>query len=97
MVAVALVGLTVLPGHPTLPAAQAAGPCDPPVNPIVCENSLPGSPPSEWRLSGAGDPSIQGFGTQISVNKGETIRFKVKTDASAYRIDIFRMGYYQGN
>ncbi|KPM57829.1 hypothetical protein CcI49_24070 [Frankia sp. CcI49] len=99
LVAASLVGFTVMPGTQTLPAAEATttGPCDAPVNPIVCENSLPGTAPSEWKLSGAGDPTIQGFGTQISVNKGETIHFKVKTDASAYRIDIYRMGYYQGN
>ena len=50
--------------------AQAA-PCDPPVqNPIVCENSKPGNPQSEWDISGGGDPSIQGFATDISVNLG---------------------------
>ncbi|MEX5631248.1 DUF4082 domain-containing protein [Parafrankia sp. FMc2] len=103
LVGAASAGLTavpvgsVLPAALTPPAAQAAGPCDPPVNPIVCENSQAGTPQSQWLLTGAGDPSIQGFGTQISVNKGETIRFKVKTDASDYRIDIYRMGYYQGN
>lgn len=34
----------------TVPAAFAAGPCDPVVNPVVCENSKPGSPPSEWDI-----------------------------------------------
>ena len=53
--------------------AASPGPCDAPiVNPIVCENSKPGNPPSEWDISGAGDPSIQGFATEISVNQGET-------------------------
>ena len=33
----------------------------------------------------------------MSVNKGDTIRFKIKTNASAYHIDIYRLGYYQGN
>ena len=33
----------------------------------------------------------------MSVNKGGTIRFKVKTTASTYHIDIYRLGYYQGN
>jgi hypothetical protein len=37
---------------------------------------------SEWDVSGAGDPSIQGFATDISVNKGETVSFKVKTDSA---------------
>ncbi len=60
-------------------AAQAA-PCDAPIaNEIVCENSKPGNPPSEWDISGAGDASIQGFATDISVDQGETVRFKVDT------------------
>lgn len=66
-------------------------------NEIVCENELPGAPRSDWDIQGAGDDSIQGFATQMSVNRGETIDFKVKTDASAYTVQIFRLGYYQGN
>src|SRR5262249_31433646 len=29
--------------------------------------------------------------------KGETIHFKINTDASAYTIDIYRLGYYNGD
>src|SRR5690349_8869992 len=43
-------------------------------NPITDENALTGSPASEWDISGAGDSTIQGFATDISVNKGETVR-----------------------
>ncbi|MEU8384469.1 DUF4082 domain-containing protein [Streptosporangium sp. NPDC048865] len=32
----------------------------------------------------------------MSVNKGETVRFKVLTPASDYRIDVYRIGYYGG-
>src|SRR5262249_44390703 len=63
---------------------------------IVAENNLPGNPSSEWDISGAGDLSIQGFATDISVNKGQTVFFKIKTDAAAYTIDIYRLGYYSG-
>jgi hypothetical protein len=42
------------------------------------------------------DRSILGFTTDISVNRGETVFFKVNTDATAYTLDIYRMGYYQG-
>jgi hypothetical protein len=66
-------------------------------NPIVCENQKPGNPPGEWDVAGAGDDHIQGFATDISVNKGETVRFKVDSTASAYRLDIYRMGYYGGD
>ncbi len=79
--------------------AQAA-PCDPLVqNPIVCENSKPGNPASEWDISGggAGDPNLQGFATDISVNHGETVHFKIDTPYSAYHLDIYRMGYYNGD
>ncbi len=65
-------------------------------NPIVTENALTGNLPTEWDVSGIGDPSIQGFATDISVNKGQTISFKISTTATAYRIDIYRLGYYGG-
>ncbi len=65
-------------------------------NPIVVENCKPGSPASEWDVAGAGDPGIQGFATDISVDRGGTIFFKVATDASDYRFDIYRLGYYGG-
>ena len=66
-------------------------------NPVSCENEKPGSAPSSWQINGAGDATIQGYATSMSVNKGETVRFKIKTPASSYHIDIFRLGYYQGN
>ena len=47
-------------------------------------------------MSGAGDPSIQGFTTSFSVQPGDTVHFKIATDATAYTIDIYRIGYYGG-
>ena len=75
---------------------MAAAACDPSVNAIVCENQLAGSPSSQWAISGAGDPALQGFATDISVNRGTTVHFKINTTASAYTIAIYRLGYYQG-
>jgi VCBS repeat-containing protein len=75
----------------------AEGPCDVPANEIVAENCLAGDPASEWDVSGAGDESIQGFATDISVNKGGSISFKIDTDASQYDIPIYRLGYYGGD
>ena len=43
-------------------------------NPIPAENQLPGNPPSEWDVSGSGDSTIQGFATDMSVNKGARSR-----------------------
>jgi hypothetical protein len=89
VLAMAMAGLTALPAR--------AAPCDPPiVNPVTCENTKPGAPSSQWNVSGSGSSNIQGFTTDISVNKGETVRFKVDTPARSYRLDIYRMGYYGG-
>jgi hypothetical protein len=78
--------------------AAAASPCGPPVTSVIaCENTLPGDPPSDWQVSGAGDSTIQGFATSMSVNAGETENFKINTPARSYHIDILRLGYYQGN
>jgi hypothetical protein len=76
-------------------AAPGTG-CANPANPIVAENCLTGNSSTEWDVNGAGDASIQGFATQISVNRGSTVTFKVDTNAGNYRFDIYRMGYYNG-
>jgi len=68
-------------------------------NPIVAENLLPGAPQSEWDVSGSGDAAIQGYATDISVNAGATVTFKIKLQPAVvggYVIDIYRLGYYQG-
>ncbi len=77
-----------------LPAA--ADPCAPIVNPVVCENTLPGTNPNVWKITGAGDPTIQGYATDVSVQRGTTVSFKINTPATAYHLDIYRIGYYQG-
>ena len=63
---------------------------------IVIENSQAGVSADEWDIIGADDGSIEGFATEISVNLGETVHFKINTAATAYRLDIYRMGYYAG-
>ncbi len=76
----------------------AFAPCDGPfANEIVEENCKTGNPSSEWDISGAGDASIQGFATDISVNRGGTINFKVDTTATSFQIKIYRLGYYNGD
>ena len=71
-------------------------------NAIVTENALAGTPASVWDIptQDAGDMTIQGFATDISVNVGGTINFKINLDANAdmtFKIEIYRIGYYQGN
>ena len=75
----------------------AGSPCGPTVNPIACENQQAGVPASEWDLGANADQGIQGFATDISVKRGDTVFFKINTPAPQYAIDIYRLGYYQGN
>ena len=49
------------------------------------------------RYSGVGDSTIQGYATSMSVDVGQTESFKINTPASAYHIDILRLGYYGGD
>ena len=78
-------------------AYAASDPCGPNGNEISCENSLPGTPQTVWDVEGSGDASIQGFASEISVEAGDPIDFKVDTDASAYVVTIYRTGYYDGD
>jgi hypothetical protein len=80
-------------------SSNAYSSCAAPANDIERENCLPGSPSAEWDIPtfDKGDITIQGFATDISVNRGSTVRFKVKTPATAWRLDIYRLGYYGGD
>jgi hypothetical protein len=89
--AVVAVVLPVVAAPPAL-----AGPCDPPNNAIVCENSRTGTPKDNWWIESAyGD--IEGFATQTSIKPGQRLDFKVKTPSNNWEVDILRLGYYQGN
>jgi hypothetical protein len=95
----ALAALALLAGILVGPSRATAGgsSCGPSVNIIACENTKAGTPESQWDVPGTGDATIVGFTTDISVNLGQTVYFKIKTDASAYTIDIYRLGWYGGN
>src|SRR6185503_3469790 len=67
----AMAALLFLASHSGGP--RLAAQCGP--NPIVCENAQTGAPASEWDVTGAGDATLQGFATDISANKGDTVRF----------------------
>lgn len=83
-------------GSVTLAAPAAAAAAAPTLNKIALENLKQGNPISEWGLVGDGNGTIQGFATEISTNIGGTVDFKIATDSTSYRIDIYRMGYYGG-
>eukprot|EP01063_Lacrimia_lanifica_P016020 TRINITY_DN22647_c0_g1_i1.p1 TRINITY_DN22647_c0_g1~~TRINITY_DN22647_c0_g1_i1.p1 ORF type:complete len:779 (+),score=219.29 TRINITY_DN22647_c0_g1_i1:78-2414(+) len=63
---------------------------------MVEENCQEGADAAEWDINGAGDPSIQGFADKQSYRPRETVTARVKTDATAYRVDVYRVGYYRG-
>ncbi len=66
-------------------------------NPIVIENSLPGNHISEWGVPNFRDNRISGFSTKMSLNSGETVRFKINVQGGAnYSLRIYRIGYYSG-
>src|ERR1700730_2158030 len=49
-------------------------------NAIVTENALPGNPYANWGVTSGTDfrnPNLNGYATDISVNKGGTVHFKV--------------------
>jgi hypothetical protein len=72
-----------------------ADPCGPGSNPVACENTLPGTPMSQWYSPSAyGD--IQGFSTAESVSPGQTISFKVDSPEQ-YQVEIYRLGWYGGD
>jgi hypothetical protein len=70
-------------------------------NAIVTENALAGNPYSDWGVTSSADfrnVNINGYATQISVNKGSTVHFKIDGQAGVpFTIQIYRLGYYNGN
>src|SRR5438067_1880798 len=94
--AVAIGAALFLAGRgPNRIAVHAQTGCGPSANAVVQENCLPGN--SDWDLGPSGnDGAVQGYAADISVNKGQTVEFKIKTDATSFRIEIFRLGYYGG-
>lgn len=63
---------------------------------IPAENCLEGHDSTDWDINAAGDPSIQGFAMPFSLTPSAAVEFRVKTDSTDYRVDIYRIGYYGG-
>src|SRR5262249_30700892 len=93
VVAVALILASHGSGRQTAVLAPGRS-CAAPANSGVAGNCLTGD--SGWDLNGGNDATIQGFATDTSVNVGQTVGFKIDTQANTYRVDIYRLGYYGG-
>ena len=65
-------------------------------NAIQIENAKPGT--SSWNdfSAIATQDAINGYGSKISVNHGDSIDLYVTTTAANFTIDIFRTGWYGG-
>lgn len=65
-------------------------------NPIVAENSCPGT--TSWRLDHPTGPdlAIEGFTAPVSVNRGESVKMYISTTAPTYTFQIYRIGWYPG-
>ena len=81
----------------TVSATPAARSCSA-GNAVVLENCFPGS--ASWRVTSPATVAaggIEGYATANSVNKGESVDLKINTtQGAAYRIEIYRSGYYGG-
>jgi hypothetical protein len=66
-----------------------------PANSIVKENSLPGIPRANWFLGNSGTNStIAGYTDKTSYSAGDTVNFKVDSTNNAFRVEIYRLGFY---
>ena len=68
-------------------------------NRILLENARTDGVATKDYWDAAISTSIEGFATDISVNAGNKIDFKINLDDNAggdYKVEIFRLGYYGG-
>lgn len=73
-------------------------------NAIITENARSTASDAPWKFNEINNPTglgitpqIQGFATDISYQPGDMVCLKIKaTNASDYRVDIFRLGFYGG-
>ncbi len=82
----------------------------PPLSRVALENQLPGNPaqcsgttvtPEHcWDTDHLDDEEIRGFATQMSVQPGDRVFFKITTGINdppfGYRVGVYRMGDYHG-
>ena len=62
---------------------------------VIDENARPGT--SAWRLAPATRPgTIEGFADHVSAVAGERVGLFVSTTEPAFRVEAYRMGFYQG-
>lgn len=64
-------------------------------NTVQLENAKPGT--SAWQISNPStNREIEGYASLTSVNRGGSISFFVSTNATAYTMEVYRIGWYGG-
>src|SRR5262249_42758785 len=67
-----------------------------PSNAIVLENENEGA--DDWKLDVFATDEIAGYASEVSVNRGGSIEFRVavKDKGTQFTIDVYRLGWYGG-
>ncbi|MDQ1456632.1 MAG: hypothetical protein QOH28_2252, partial [Actinomycetota bacterium] len=61
---------------------------------VVQENRRPGT--SAWRIAKGSYGGVEGYASRVSARVGDSITLYVSTSAPAFRVEAYRMGWYQG-
>jgi len=80
----AITGRTTLADGVVIPTSDA----------ILAENAKAGD--AWWVTTQQADRAIEGFASQVSALAGEQVTLYVNTAAPSFRVEAYRMGYYQG-
>ena len=84
------------PKHKPTPAKKVVfqGPNGREASWVIAENKLPGT--TAWRITKGASPDIAGFASKTYASVGTKVTLYVSTRAPSFRVEAFRMGYYQG-
>jgi hypothetical protein len=84
-------------GEPSAPAvagpAVFPGPDGMEARWVIEENNRPGT--TAWRIRGR-HGGIEGFASKVYARQGQSVTLYVSTTGPWFRVEAFRMGYYQG-
>jgi hypothetical protein len=82
--------------HKPAPATNVtfAGPYGIEASWVVAENKRPGT--TAWRITKGASSDIAGFANKTYTSVGTKVTLYVSTPAPSFRVEAFRMGYYQG-
>ncbi len=76
-------------------SATFAGPDGTEARWVIAQNKLPGT--TSWRITTPQTPdAIMGYASRVQAREGQRVTLYVSTVAPSFRVDAYRMGYYQG-